>query len=647
MASVDTEPPQLRAADVLTLNDAEFDRIMRKIIPVGSNATTEIDAQDWAELSGPDKRKAVQRLRDWMQSANSRPVDLDQVTARLLEARASPALPSSPSSPRSRKSTLCGEEAEEADYKMLIQEETNSYDDLIAHGGRPWYPFRLLDRVSKNHEEYRDLLDFWDPRGWMVYMHQWKRWENFCGWQHDNRGRPDLEADFERDWAVNVRFRVQGGERPSKYDTAESRKFYRDMVSRKRGYDYRFNVEDGVSAKDSTERFEAYVTAMKARLNRHGYGRPFQLDQDHSRQDKLTTWIEYLNYEYWCHDTFIRKAEQLRPRYDGALKALQDGNVLLPDETLETIASYRHGFKREHEKGDARRAVLAAESAVSTAEKGPGLHEQSSHRRRQQYVLEQAQARLDKALETAKAVEKRAGLISDFVKVKTSYDEARRGAEQHKILLRWILDQFPLIETEMAEITPSGSANRKRTRVADDEEASEEVSAKRRKQHDGPRNDAVTRPATRATRSQIMSDDGDQAKSSSEPPPNETAHEQDVKATAERRQPRPKPSSSGPSSDPPPLRRSARIQALRQLQLTGNGRSSAAQGASKAPAESTTRPERKRGRRGLQQSQEPRPVSTQDTSKPSAKSTGKRKTTVEAEEAQKPPKVQRKRRRGN
>ncbi|KAF2176858.1 hypothetical protein K469DRAFT_698118 [Zopfia rhizophila CBS 207.26] len=47
------------------------------------------------------------------------------------------------------------------------------------------------------------------------------------------------------------------------------------------------------------ERFPIYVEAVKKRLTKHGFTRIFQPEEDPGLQDKLTTWIEYLGYEYW------------------------------------------------------------------------------------------------------------------------------------------------------------------------------------------------------------------------------------------------------------------------------------------------------------------------------------------------------------
>ncbi|CAJ2508691.1 Uu.00g137170.m01.CDS01 [Anthostomella pinea] len=44
--------------------------------------------------------------------------------------------------------------------------------------------------------------------------------------------------------------------------------------------------------------FRDYVEAMRRRLAGHDFTQPFELDEDPKKQDRLTTWIEYLGYEY-------------------------------------------------------------------------------------------------------------------------------------------------------------------------------------------------------------------------------------------------------------------------------------------------------------------------------------------------------------
>jgi hypothetical protein len=65
----------------------------------------------------------------------------------------------------------------------------------------------------------------------------------------------------------------------------------------------------------------------------------------------LTTWIEYLNYEYWIHDGFAEKAAKLQTQYDTSLRELMDANVLLPGERPDSVCDFHHGFviQRENE----------------------------------------------------------------------------------------------------------------------------------------------------------------------------------------------------------------------------------------------------------------------------------------------------------
>jgi hypothetical protein len=80
-----------------------------------------------------------------------------------------------------------------------------------------------------------------------------------------------------------------------------------------------------------------YIDSLKKRLTKHGFTQNFHLDQDLMRQDKLTTWIEYLNYEYRWHDEFIYLIERGQKRYDSAWKQLVDSKVLRPRETEQFI----------------------------------------------------------------------------------------------------------------------------------------------------------------------------------------------------------------------------------------------------------------------------------------------------------------------
>jgi hypothetical protein len=111
---------------------------------------------------------------------------------------------------------------------------------------------------------------------------------------------------------------------------------------------------------------------VKRRLAQHGFTRPFELDEDPKRQDKLTTWIEYLNYEYSWYDRYTRMVKRLQLKHDEAWKKLVDSKVLKPSETEEYLRSEECGFRRQSEEDAATKAVesakLAAKSALIWAE---------------------------------------------------------------------------------------------------------------------------------------------------------------------------------------------------------------------------------------------------------------------------------------
>ncbi|KAH6613699.1 hypothetical protein B0J18DRAFT_473458 [Chaetomium sp. MPI-SDFR-AT-0129] len=67
--------------------------------------------------------------------------------------------------------------------------------------------------------------------------------------------------------------------------------------------------------------FQQYTQEVQERLAKHGFDRPsVQLHQDPAQQDDVTTWIEYLCYEYHWYD-----------QYDGAVKSPPSGRQKLPE----------------------------------------------------------------------------------------------------------------------------------------------------------------------------------------------------------------------------------------------------------------------------------------------------------------------------
>ena len=68
--------------------------------------------------------------------------------------------------------------------------------------------------------------------------------------------------------------------------------------------------------------FPEYAQSAKERLARNGFTRSFGLDLDLTKQDKLTTWVEYLNWEYMRYEDYMYNAKQDQRLHDKAWKKL-------------------------------------------------------------------------------------------------------------------------------------------------------------------------------------------------------------------------------------------------------------------------------------------------------------------------------------
>jgi hypothetical protein len=298
---------------------------------------------------------------------------------------------------------------EEEYYRRDRERETEYYNTLVNEGGRPSHPVGLGRDILENPGEYREILSYWqidnhdrEGRVWRVFESQMCEWRMF-------------------------------------------RKRQRSM--REQG------------------RFPAYCQQLQDRLRRHGFERPFQLVEDLERQDKLATWTEFLNYEYRKYDKHVNAAKRLQSRHDEAWEKLVDANVLKPFETEESLWVF--GFGLESEETEAEKAVESATSIVKSAEKDLLKAQSTGLSRRSLSLMEQklsaARSKLAVTTELLEWIRKRCNLIRGFWHEAKPYRSAKREAEDKSILLRWILQQVPLIELELnpAKATENGPPGRK------------------------------------------------------------------------------------------------------------------------------------------------------------------------------------------
>ncbi|KJZ68025.1 hypothetical protein HIM_12584 [Hirsutella minnesotensis 3608] len=465
-------PPPLSVDDILAFSDAELaDFMQENRRPHGGY---ELPVDGWEKLSSVQRKRLVRRLKAQEQalalspSACSRPLDLDELDARLrnVSDRHKTAWQTQrQENARSRITPPIDLEARARDR------ETEAYHDLLKDGGRPLYPIHLLDCVLKDPEEYRETLRFWqhprDPDSRSLFRRQLQRWQDFRKWQRDNRGLDDDDGSFAAyvEWIKHedAKDYTEAGyaKRLAEIETDPS--CLRSEWDLQRAERER---QRSSCREHDCDGFPDYGKAVKRRLARHNFTRPFQLMQDPKQQDTLTTWIEYLNFECWWFDLYTETVDRLKPHHDKAWQELVDSKVLRPHETKEFIRTDTSSRQDQAEEDQAWKAV---ERANLEAGKVYRLTQNDPKRSRipkkkRILMLTAATARLNAAKDRLQSVKRRNNLILSFVRGTFDYEDAKKDAARHNTLLRWVLEQVPLIEAEMiqSEANEAGPGRTKR-----------------------------------------------------------------------------------------------------------------------------------------------------------------------------------------
>lgn len=318
------------------------------------------------------------------------------------------------------------------------EHETEAYNALLDEGGRPLYPITLLELVSKNPENYQEMLRPWlalpdvNPPEWEVFMKQLRNWKAFRRWQKYNR--EDL-SNWGDQRFVEVEFAYNNFVRAFRYEYPE------------------------------------YTEAVKQLLEQHGFTQSFQFHEDPGQQDKLTTWIEYLGFEYWQLEWSTRSIKRLQPKYEAAWKLLVDSRVLRLDETAEFLRTDESGFRCESEREQAEKAIESAKSAagdvlILTERARNDPHRSELTQPERVRMLAEAQSRLDAAQASLNSIRRRSDLIIDFVRGTWDNETAKKDAEHHSILVRWIMEQLPSVDAELksSKVTEDCSSARRGTK---------------------------------------------------------------------------------------------------------------------------------------------------------------------------------------
>ena len=116
--------------------------------------------------------------------------------------------------------------------------------------------------------------------------------------------------------------------------------------------------------------------------------------------------------------------------------------VLKPGETEEVLCTCDHGLQRSADRHGAERAEDLAKRSLASAERITVPPQQLQSR------MDAARAKLYVAEEAHTRIKWRNECISDFCQTKMDFRSYSEDAERHLKLLRWMLQQIPLIEQE-------------------------------------------------------------------------------------------------------------------------------------------------------------------------------------------------------
>ncbi|KAK2595004.1 hypothetical protein QQS21_007258 [Conoideocrella luteorostrata] len=507
--------------DLSALSDAQLSDFMIKNRQ--PNGAFELPVDGWERLPKRERGHLAERLRSIQRAvadnspANSRPLDLDKLDALLRDVSSrEDFLPQD-------RSCSCDSErrTQTPDYdsrELYKQLEMEAYDNLVKDGGRPLYPIDMLELISQDPDAHHEMLGpFWRKRRFdnlterdSFYPHdvlqrQWLRWQNFRKWQRDNRmmrieDEDDgflafVEKSKRECMEVNDLKGVAEIEADPTCLKQPGEQWYH--MQRHRKWQRRWQREHGCKS------FSDYEEAVKARLARHGFTRPFHLTEDPKPQNKLTTWVEYLGFEYWWLDRYTKSFERLKLKHDNAWVEVKEQGMVKDDETPEFVRTDASGTRCQREEDRARKAVQDAESNAQNAyqktQKDPNRLDIPKEQRVQ--MLVKARKRLSKAREALDFTKRRSHLLIKFVRETFDYDDAREDVANQRNLLEWVVAETRSIEDEQR-----AASDEQKAATEDKQRAATEkgVSRRKRKTKESTRDSCAAQPNSKRQKSNAL-----------------------------------------------------------------------------------------------------------------------------------------------
>ena len=267
-----------------------------------------------------------------------------------------------------------------------------------------------------------------------VFSRQADRWWEFLKWQLDNRSAAVGDEVVSAFLAAQSRRHSLSGSHDMLSNSTFDETVRREWEMRPKLLEVPSNAE-----------FSVYEEAVKKRLASHKFTQEFQLTDDPRHQGVWTTWVEYLNFEYWQADRLAALLKTLESRYHNAWDDLQ---------RLDTPQPSSLG-----------RMTVSSSKARST--NTPCFEQQ----------LATTQAELDALRQK----------VHGFIRETRTYRRTEEDAHRQNILTQWVLEQLHVIEAEAthectAVKSDHGKAlpSKKRKRTEDKEAKTKNIPTERR-----------------------------------------------------------------------------------------------------------------------------------------------------------------------
>ncbi len=164
-------------------------------------------------------------------------------------------------------------------------------------------------------------------------------------------------------------------------------------------------------------------------------------------------WIEFLSYEYWKYDRSADVVNLRQSRHDEGWKKLVDSQVPEPCETEESLWNFTNAQQLIGKESEAKKATSSATSTMRLAEQAlqkaqrAGPSGQSLSQMEQELSI--AKSILAAVTRSFDQISRRRELISEFKSESKSYSIAKDNIKKQNDLLRWILQQVPLVQLEL------------------------------------------------------------------------------------------------------------------------------------------------------------------------------------------------------